>query len=475
MMNTYFNWFKKLINVLIELFFVLAIIVTVYVFTSSLTGVTRIVLFVIGLIVYGLLVFFLKDKVKSLLKTILKKLEIVSSLKMVIIISVLMILFKVLFTVYFNFDATQNGDIQIYNQIANQIVTTGNLHSDAISHLFGVALHFVVFKLINLPIHVGMFIAIYIGVIVNFLSFKDIIGKEKSFLAVILYVLMPSTSLLSLCPTHEVLLFMYLSLFFFIFNKFIKTESIRNEIIYAVLMVIDVILACFVNPSGNILLVIMVLIIVLSKVITKKKAFVIIVLVLSLLGSNGLNKALEVNEHITTMNTYTILIHGSNIDSLGEQVDWYPLRQIRNYIANNTLDYSDQGFEDGAKVVLLNQYKDLITNPIKLIELIAHKFYILWSGNHYSCELAHNYGAYNDLTFYIFLSLSALIYLFTLTIGFVFNKKKDDDIYPSNYKLTILGCIAITMLCVVVNKYSLYVTLFIYFVSFYRIYIDGKH
>ena len=50
----------------------------------------------------------------------------------------------------------------------------------------------------------------------------------------------------------------------------------------------------------------------------------------------------------------------------------------------------------------------------------------------------------------------------------VYNRKKDDEISISNYKLELLGVIALTLLCIVVNKYSVYVTIFVYMISFYR-------
>ena len=469
----YYNWFKKFVNILINIFFVFAIIATLFVFTSSFTGLTRIILFIVILIIYLLFIYFLKDKIKVLLDKLLHKIDKLDIKKMFIIISLTMILIKIIYYLLFNFDATQNGDILIYNQIADQIIKTRSIHTDAISHLLGVALHFTVFKLLNIPIHVGMFIVIFVGTIINFFSFKDIIGKNKAFLAVMLYILMPSTSLLSFCPTHEILLYMYLSISVFLINKFIKED--RNiKYLYSLLIVINTVLACLVNPSGNIILIIMALLILLSKIKNIKKIILAVLVVLCLLGSTVTSKALDINEHTTTMNTYTILIHGSNPESLGEQVDGYPLKEMRMYIHEFTEDFSDEGFEEAGKTVLFNQYKYLITHPLTLFSLIANKIYILWSGNHYSIELAHTYNAFNNITFYVLLAISTMIYLFVLTIGFVYYKKKEDEVFITNYKLVLLGCFGITMLCIVTNKYSLYVTLFIYLISFYRIYIDEQ-
>lgn len=471
MMNTYFNWFKKLINVLIECILFFAIIATLYVFTSTFAGVARTALFIALIIVYFIIIKFFKSKIINISQKLFNYLKKVDTKTMIVILIFSMFALKIVYSLLFSFDVN-DGDVSIYMNIADQIVKTGQLHSDAISHLFGAAIHFALFKYLNLPIHIGMFIVFFIGTLINFISFKNIVGKEKAFIVVMLYVLMPSSILLTFCPTHEVFLYMYLSISIYIINTLISNESIIKTILLMIGGIICSVLACLVNPSGYIIWIIMALIILLAKVKTNKKICVLIVLLLSILGSNLLTKYLDVNEHVTTMNTYTILIHGSNPESLGEQVDGYPLKQMRSYIYDTDLDFSDKGFENAAKKVLLNQYGYLLSHPINLLELIVHKFYILWSGNHYSIEMANIYGGVSGISYYIMLAISTLIYLFVLTVGLVYSKKKNDDLYVSNYKLAILGCFAITMLSIVTNKYSLYVTLFIYLISFYKIDID---
>lgn len=471
-MNTYFNWFKSLINVLINILFVGAIISTLFVFTSGFTGIIRIILFIVVILAYIGIVYLFKEKVINVINKIENKISKLDTKYMLIIIAVVMILLKAIYTIFFYFDATTDGDIQIYLNIANQIVETGIIRSDAISHLFGTAIHFAVFEYLHIPIHIGMFIVFLIGTLINFISFKSIMGKEKSFMVIMLYILMPSSTLLTFCPTHEVFLYMYLSIFIFALNMLLSDRSILINIIYSLICILSSILSILVNPSGYICFVILGLVALLSKIRINKRIVIVVVLVLSIFGSNSLSKTLEVNEHTTTMNTYTILIHGSNPESLGEQVDGYPLNQILGYIFENTNDFSDRGYEEAAKIVLFGQYKYLFTHPLNLIRLIANKFYILWSGNHYSIEMAYVFNGINTIAYYAMLVISTLIYLFVLTINVISSKNKQDNIYVSNYKLAILGCFAITMLSIVTNKYSLYVTLFIYLISFYKIDID---
>ena len=466
----YCKWFQKIMSFFAEGFFIAAPLASLFVFTSFLNGTLRWIAFVVLIVLYLTIIYFFKDKIRGIISIFLQKTDQVGFLKMILVFSLILLTEKIIYTALFNYDATASGDIKIYSDIANQIISTGNLHSDAISHLYGLALHFVVIRLMGLPLHIGLFLAFYIGVLVNFVSFSDLLGKNKTFLLVILYILMPSSVLMTFSPTHEVFVFMYISLFLFLFNRMIKAEKTVMAIVLGVLMTLCTILTCFVNPGGYIIYIIMLLCILLSNIRWEKKAIIAISLVMAILASGWISDYLQVNEYSTTINTYTILIHGVNPDSLGEQVDGYPLRQMRYYIYDNTLDFSPEGFVDAAKHVLINHYKYLLTHPFVLIRLIIHKIYILWSGVHYPIELAHYYGALNDFTYYAFLVISTLIYLFVLTLGNVYrsNKKEGDDISYSNYVLELLGVIALTLLCIVVNKYSLYVTMFVYLIAFYR-------
>lgn len=474
-MNTYFNWFKKIINIFIEALLFFTIVATLYVFTSAFTGIAKIILFIFLVILYGTVIYFLKDKFKRIFNFLIDKLSNIDVKTMVLILSIVMIVLKVVYTIFCNYDATQDGDIGIYADIADQIVNTGSIQGGTISHLLGMGLHLAVFKFLKLPIHIGMFIVFYIGTIINFLSFKNIIGKQKSFIAVMLYILMPSSILLTFCPTHEIFLYMYLSIALFALNKLLVETNGLYKLIEALVLIVNSVLACFVNPSGYIVLIIIGLLLLLSNTTINKKIILTVALVVSIVLSSVIGSVTGAENFETKFNTYAVLIHGSNPNSLGEQVDQYPVQQMYAYLKAHGLhsNYDDVMF--ASKEVLLNQYKYLITHPITLGKMIVHKFYILWSGNHYSIEMAHNFNALNDVLYYSLLCISALIYLIVLTIGLVFTKKKNDEIYISNYKLAILGCFGITMLSVVLNKYSLYVTLFIYLISFYKIDIDENN
>ena len=477
-MNKYYyqNWFSKLIAIFIDIFFVLSTLATLYVFTSPLSGFMRTIAYIVFICIYCAVFWFFKDKAKEIIKFIFNKLNDLNTKKAIIIISITMIFFKILYSSLFGFDPSPDGDIEIYNIIADYIIRTGSIHFNVISHLLAVALHFVPLKLLNIPLDIGIFVVFFIGTIVNFLSFKEIIGIKKSFILVMIYVLMPSSCLISFCYTHELFLYLYLSLFFYVFNKMLRNENNKLYIVYILTLSILLSLSCMVNPGGYVLYVILGLTILFSNIPIKKKLFIVLIVIVSLLSSKMVHDYLQINDYDTTINTYTILIHGSNPESLGQQVDGYPLKQMRMYIHSHTYDFSDDGFIDAAKHVLLNQYYYLFTHPVTLLKLIMNKVYILWSGVHYPMELGFHYNAYSTIVYYLLLIVNTLIYLMVLTIMLMFIKNKKNNLFIDNYGLELLGVFAVTMLSIVANKYGIYVTIFIFFLVFNRIDMeDGKN
>ena len=461
----YYKWFTKIVSICIDIFFVLSVISSLFVFTSFINGVWKYLLFMLIFAAYICIMYFYKDRIRKLINEAIRVFDSLDSKKMILIIVFTSLFAKIIYTNLFYFDSTQGGDISIYNEIANQIVATGELKSSAISHLFGLAAHLALMKTIGMPLHFGTYIAILTGTLFNFVSASRIFGKSRSFLATMTFILMPSTCFLSMCITHEIFVYLYLSIFVFLINSFLRSTDARKTIILSLLLVIDIILTCIVNPAGYIIYVILMLLVLLSNLGNAKKVCLIFVLLFSILGSKAIDKLIDVNEYETTINTYSILIHGSNIGSMGEQQDGFPHMKMREYLTENGMEFNHDNFKIAARAVLFNQYKYLLSHPFDLLRIIVHKIYIQWSGVHYPIELAYVYKSIGIVLYCIILGLNSLIYLFALSIKMIFRKKTEDQIDIVNYKLAILGVLAITMLSVVLNKYLLYITLFIYIVS----------
>lgn len=467
--NSYYRWFKKVIEIFISLFFGLALLSSLYVFTYPFNESIKIFIYIGILIVYFLLIYFFKNKVKDIFNKLLNRIELLDTKTMVIVISIVLIVLKVIYTLFFNYDATKNGDLTIYNDIANQIAFSNSINNNEISHLLGVGFHLALIKKIGLPLHIGIFIVFFIGTIINFLSFKKIVGKEKAFFIVIMYVLMPSTIMMTFCPTHELFVYFYFSLFLFLFNCFINEKLLFKKIILAITIILTVTLCIMVNPAGYLLIIILALSVLLSNIELLKKGIIVLIIVFSLLSSSTIEKSFNFDKLQTDLNTYSILIHGSNIKSKGEQLDGYPKDAAIDYLDEHSIEHSLENRLYGMKQVLKEQYIYLLTHPVDLIKLLIHKFYVCWSGDFYSLEVAYVQKALPTVVYYLMLGLSTVIYLMFISIGLVFFKKKDDSIYISNYKLALLGVVGLLLVSLVLNKYSIYVTIFIYLISMYRL------
>ena len=462
----------KVINFFLRCFLLCSAISTVYVFTYPFTGQAKIFLFVASIFLILITFHFFKEKINKIIENLIERLSRLSIKEMIFIIIFVLLFLKVIATCFFYFDpTTEDGDITIYSNIAKSIAH-GELNKRQISHLIGIGYHLAVFDYLKIPYHIGIFAVFFIGTIVNFISFEKILGKEKSFLIIMLYLFMPSTILLTFCPTHELFVYFYLSVFFCLFNRFLLNEmNLKNSPLLLFLALI-LFLINFVSPIGKVLYIILALVIVFSNTQLVKKGLIVFIVLLSLLISSGVNNSLELDDTSTKLNTYYILVRGSSIETNGEHVDGYTNKKIKEYYISHNMDDNRENELIAIKDILLDQYKYLFTHPIEALKLLAHKFYVTWSGNHYSIEMAYHYKGINNLLYYLFLGISAFIYLAVIALALFFWETKNDDICISNYKLLVLGVAAVLLISLVLNKYSVYATAFIFCICFYQIHLE---
>lgn len=467
--TSYYNWFKKVIAIFIELFFFFTVISCLYVFTEPFSGIMKAIVFVIIAVVIGLFLYFFRNKIKDIINKLIHLISKLNTKQKVCVIILTMLVLKVVYTIFLYFDPTQGGDIGIYSNIADHILENGIFGSNEISHLMGLGIHLAVIKGLGIPYHIGIFVIFLIGNIINFFSFKNIIGENKSFLVVMLYILMPSTMLLTFCPTHEIFIYLYFSIFICVLNCLVKTDNLRNRILLSIVLVIDVILANSVSPMGKLLYIIMGLLVLLSNIDKINKIIVICLLVISLLGSNLISDKISPNDYRTTWNTYSILMYGSSIECNGEHSDTYTQETIRNYYTNHP---EEEDTIENVTVVLRNQlisnYIYLLSHPIDMVKLFAHKYYKFWSGDHYSIEIMNSYLGINTYIYYLLLIISEFIYLGINALSIALYREKEDDINISNSKLLLLGVVGVLILSLVLNKYSIPITIFMFMIAVYR-------
>ena len=476
-MSNYYKWFRIVINFCIYFFFIFALVSNLCLYASVFSGFTIYLVFVILAIALILFVYFFKNKIKVLLDKLFCFLKNKSEKELLIYIVLIAIILKVIAYILFFFDSTLGGgDITIYASIADRIVQNGfDSVKDEIYYLAGMGMHLAVFKYLGIASHLGVFIAFLLGTIINYYSFKDIMGKEKSFLAIVLYLIMPSTSLLTFCCTHELFVYLYFSIILFILNKFFRETNIKKSILYSILLWIFISLNQTVSPIGKIWYIVIVIIILLSNTKIIKKLLLVGVLLLTMVTGTLTSTGNEDN-YISQLNNVEQLLIGSNVESGGHHTDGRGKDAPREYWAKQGVELTYDNLLEGEIGALKETYLHLLTHPSDLIKLLSNKFFTAWSGDVYSVELGHAFGGYGDIAYYAMLFISSIIYLFVMCIAvFFYKKEENEEIYSLNYKMILLGIVAVLLVVEIANKYSCYMTMFIYFVALFRSEVGKKN
>ena len=58
---------------------------------------------------------------------------------------------------------------------------------------------------------------------------------------------------------------------------------------------------------------------------------------------------------------------------------------------------------------------------------------------------------------------------------FFYKKEEDENICSLNYKMVLLGIVAVLLVVEIANKYSCYMTMFIYFIALFRTEVGKKN
>ncbi len=468
--NNYYIWFRKIVSTCIALFFVLSFISNLFAYVSVFEGFRKYLFFLILLVLVLASVYFFKESVRRILSFVIGRLASISLERLFVILLLSSVLLKTFYYAFFFFDSTAFGeDITIYAQIADSIAENGlNSVERQIYYLVGLGLHLSVFKRLSIPYHLGVYLVFLITTLMNFLVFSRYIGKEKSFILIELYLLMPSTSMLTFCVTHELFVYFYFSMNLFLLNLFLQAADAKKAVLFAVLATVFVSLNQTLSPMGKIWFILLALIILLTDIGIGKKSLLVLVLVSSFLCSDLMTTKLEGNR-MSQYNNYEQLLIGSDLESMGRHTDGKGKRSAEQYWEARGQYLTPENYVEGQRGALIEQYRYLFTHPLKLFELLANKFFVAWSGDFYSVEYAHNMHSISDLTNIIMLTAGALIWLFVITAGIVFYVKEEKPIAIYNYEIILLGVMAVLLITEIMNKYSSYMTLFIYFIAFSRV------
>ena len=279
--------------------------------------------------------------------------------------------------------------------------------------------------------------------------------------------------MLTFCITHELFVYMYFSIIMLVISLYMSNEKPVINITLGIILYIFITLNQTVSPMGKLWFIVLAVMVLLTNIKINKKVILCIVLICSLLSSNVLTTKFESNDQSQGNNIEQLLI-GCNYESMGRHTDGRGKKAAKKYWNEKGVELTYDNLIEGEKGALLQEYRYLITHPFKLLELLANKFYTAWSGDYYSIEYGLNCGGISIFVYYLMLVISAIIWLFVITLGIVYYDNNEDSFNVLNYKLVLLGVVSVLLIVEICNKYSCYMTIFIYFIAFARTKLKGE-
>lgn len=472
------NLFAMIVEKFTIVIFYLFVLVTVYVFVNAvIPGYSLLISSLISLI---LLIIIIKNKeiINTNLNSIVNYFSKYSKSKLIMIIILILISERILVLLLFNFPTFLYGDTNIYVSFANFISFGIPMeYQYSYPHLFYTGLYLSIFNLFKISYIDGMFLLFVLSIIIYFVDFSKVIGKSKSFFAVLLYILMPSSIFWTYSVTHEMFYFFFTSIiFYFLFDILISNKlKLFNTIIILILLILNL----SVNPIATILLIALSLSGIMfykGKIINK--ILFSLLLIATIIISPQINSVLSkkiIGYEVVSAPFQSNLLVGSSIES-GGRYDSNLLQEVSEEIKIRGLQDSNEAYKDISWEFTVKNYEYLITHPIDLIKLLFNKFYIAWSGDHYSLEMLLNYNAtfklcpsVTNILQIIMLSISTLIYLFVVCIGTLKNKDYDGNSSMNFTKTLLIGIVLALLIIEIMNKYSVHSTILIFMVAVSRI------
>lgn len=451
------KYFKTIVDTLFNVFLILVLLSSLYVCCYLLKGTIKLIAFALLILCAISLLIFKKKQIRIIQELIIDNLKKKSDKKLLLIIVLSIIVLKIFYTIFFYFDPTiTTVIISKYVGYAEDFVNEGTLKITIGDNYYFLAILLSLFPRLHIPYHIGMFIILLFSMIINFLSFKDIIGKEKAFIGIMLYVLMPSTMLLTFCPTVEIYLIFLISIYFCFYIKLYKNKSI----LYSFILVVICFLVTKLSFIGYILIVILFLSILFNQS-NKKISLIITITLLLSVSLNNLYKYSFSYEWRNKERLYETLIYGSKYESSGRYVEGYFNEISKVFIPNDHYDYHHMVQEIKYKNELINNFNNLLNNPKKILELLSHKFMISFSGNHYSIEMLNNTNNISNILFYLLLGINESMYLVIIWTSLANLSNKDySDL--TIIKILILLSSLVLLLIETNNRFSIYITPFLY-------------
>lgn len=450
-------------------------------------------IFIISLVCFYIVLRKHTNIINGIEKT-LSTLSNLSVVKLSIIVFLVSFITKLAFGIILHVDSsTMNTDIKVYQVVAQEIADYGRVTSyadycNSFPHIlwFGLILSPIVKVFGSSP----LFFCIYLDLLLSFSCvclfnvFKRL-SKIKSFIAIIVYSLLPSTVVLPQFVTHEIALLFFLSIGLWLFFGSVAQTNSRNKIILFSTSAIVISISSQINAIGLIAIVsVLIYCLFFNK---DEKLFVriikcIAIVMTFLLVSSSMNMGkvqLLDSQKLSSLKVNGIewtLYIGANTEKHGGFSDEDLERWGYNSEDSNTFEekgLSDDQVTEIRHNLLFQRYSELIKNPKGLLANILVKSLRIWAYCNY--PLSELTAKYNNLysewikpllsAFELYLSLICLVLALT-------SMRKTNLLKRGEYQFSILFLIGSTIMFLVTectSKYTISMQPFFWIILFLNI------
>lgn len=442
------------------------------------------------IIVFALFIFMFcfQRKIGSFFQSIIIAIDSLSYIKLLATIFILSFFPKLICGLLMGIDSRNvNIDIFVYQNIAyelstNGIVTTYADYCNSFPHLlwFGLFLAPVVklFGTNQIALCVFFDILLTLTSLLLFCVFAKNTSKTKSFFAIALFSLLPSTVLLPQFITHEIpfLFFLVLAIWIYYNKLYTKGKKLRRLVMFC-LFLLSLSFAIMLNACGYIALIAFGITIIVFEKETKilkrvgKCFFMVFFVGLIIIGSTNILKPMMLNNNLVSNarvnNVQWTLFVGSNVSSSGGFTAEDQKQFAWSFNDCNTLD--EKGWSDEAVISLRNNlFHDrlfsLFKEPLPTIKLLFTKFGKIWSFINYTyfaipplIENDENRNIYSELFMPILISIEISVSIVVLLLS-IRNVRKSRYLRNNAYQFSILfmvGCTFLFLMTECNSKYTI--------------------
>lgn len=465
------NFLKKLMNFVCKFAFLTFILASLYMLVSLFTN--NMLIYVIVVVLFLVILHWLRKPLELVVQKILLLIDCLTIKQMVIIILGVMIAYRLLMNVLLYTDFSSYSDMAVYTRLANEIVAGFKINEIVLyPHVVYMALFIAIPKMIGIGYSTTMFILFCVGTILYFLTFCRFMGKNNSFLAVVLYIICPSTILFSYLITHEILFYFLLSIVLYLYTELTLKKS-RKAVDFGVMLFVLLLLS-FISP----MYIVVIITLIIFELFSKKQqllklASVFLLVIVSVLGSVVTPMILQhfsMEDFSKGSPSMCNIYVGFNERASGSY-NTEDIERLQYVLKTKGLDDTTSNRNEVCKELLGDRLMEYTKEPVRFFQLFAKKNYVNWKGDFHPLEVGasidrtYNNGN-NNLLFWLFTAVSEIIYLLVVSVGFVRLKWLDDE-GDSKYLIVciLLGVYSALFFIESMNKYTLHQTILIFAIA----------